>query len=169
VATKSIRNLSPAGQAVLRECEGLRTQMYLDTGGAPTIGVGHLLTPEERHSGALRIAGATVPWRTGLSETQCWALLDQDIARFTETVSESVGVALNAHQFDALVIFAFNVGERAFRGSTLLRLLNTGDYEAVPSQLRRWVRDNGKEVPGLVSRRDKEIALWRGALAACRT
>jgi len=138
--------------------------MYLDSGGAPTMGVGHLLTAEERRSGAIRIAGVAVPWRNGLSEAQCWALLDQDLARFTETVGQSVRVALNPHQFDALVIFAFNVGERAFRESTLLRLLNTGNYDAVPAQLRRWVRDYGKVVPGLVSRREKEIALWSTAL-----
>ena len=157
------RTLSPAGRELLRECEGLRTQMYLDSGGAPTIGVGHLLTPGERRSVTLRIEGATVHWHNGLSEAQCWALLEQDLARFTQTVSKSVHVILQAHQFDALVIFTFNVGERAFLESTLLRLLNTGDYGAVPRQLRRWVRDNGKVVPGLVARREKEIALWSAA------
>jgi lysozyme len=67
---------------------------------------------------------------------------------------------LNQNQFDALVSFAFNVGDGAFRSSTLLRLLNQGQYDQVPAQLRRWNMDNGHVVQGLINRRNKEIALW---------
>lgn len=156
-------HLSPAGRALLRELEGLRTRMYRDSGGAPTIGIGHLLSAEELRTGILRIGDQLVTWRGELSVAQCEALLDQDIRPFADAVRRYVRVPLSAAQFDALVLFAYNVGAQAFRESTLLRLLNAGRYDAVPTQLRRWVRDNGRVVPGLVKRREREIEHWLSA------
>jgi lysozyme len=52
------------------------------------------------------------------------------------------------------------MGDTAFRSSTLLRLLNQGQYDQVPAQLRRWNMDSGHVVQGLVNRRNKEIDLW---------
>jgi lysozyme len=42
----------------------------------------------------------------------------------------------------------------------LLKLLNQGQYDQVPMQLKRWIRDNGHVVQGLINRREKEITLW---------
>lgn len=148
------------GKNLFREWEGLVTHEYPDSGGAPTIGIGHLLTRSERTSGKIVINGAPFDYRDGLTEQQCWDLLDQDLDVAERAVNEAVSAALNQNQFDALVSFAFNVGEGAFRGSTLVKLLNQGQYNEVPAQLRRWVRDNGQIVQGLVNRREKEIALW---------
>jgi len=148
------------GRNLFKEWEGLVTHEYLDSGGAPTIGVGHLLTRSERTSGKIVIRGQAVRYRDGLTEQQCWDLLDQDLAGAERTVNDAVTVPLNQNQFDALVSFTFNVGAGAFRGSTLLKLLNQGKYGEVPGQLRRWVRDNGHIVQGLINRREKEIALW---------
>lgn len=106
------------------------------------------------------IGGLTVVYRKGLTEQQCWDLLDQDLEPAEKSVNEAVTVPLNQNQFDALVSFAFNVGDGAFRSSTLLKLLNQGRYDDVPTQLRRWIRDNGHVVQGLVNRREKEITLW---------
>jgi lysozyme len=75
-----------------------------------------------------------------------------------------VKVTLNNNQFGALVSFVFNVGVAAFASSTLLRLLNKGDYLSVPGQLSRWnkITVNKKKIPsdGLTHRRSAEIALW---------
>lgn len=148
------------GKNLFKEWEGLVTHEYLDSGGAPTIGIGHLLTRSERTSGKIVIGGQSFPYRHGLTEQQCWDLLDQDLENTEQTLNEAIAVSLNQNQFDALVSFAFNVGNGAFRGSTLLKLLNQGKYDEVPGQLRRWVRDNGHVVQGLVNRREKEIVLW---------
>ena len=148
------------GKNLFKEWEGLVTHEYLDSGGAPTIGIGHLLTRSERTSGKIIIQGEAWVYRDGLTEQQCWDLLDQDLDGAERTVNETVAVSLNQNQFDALVSFVFNVGEGAFRGSTLLKLLSQGQYDDVPAQLRRWIRDNGHVVQGLVNRREKEIALW---------
>jgi lysozyme len=148
------------GKNLFKEWEGLVLHEYPDSGGAPTIGIGHLLTRSERISGKIVIGGQALDYRDGLTEQQCWDLLDQDLDVAENAVNAAVTVALNQNQFDALVSFTFNVGEGAFRGSTLLKLLNQGQYSEVPTQLRRWVRDNGQIVQGLVNRREKEITLW---------
>jgi lysozyme len=145
---------------LFKEWEGLVTHEYLDSGGAPTIGIGHLLTRSERTSGKIVIRGQALDYRNGLTEQQCWDLLDQDLDDPERTVNEVVTVPLNQNQFDALVSFTFNVGDGAFRGSTLLKLLNQGQYDQVPMQLKRWIRDNSHVVQGLINRREKEITLW---------
>jgi len=149
-----------SGKKLFQEWEGLELNEYLDSGGAPTIGVGHLMTRSERMSGKIMINGKGVVYRNGLSVQQCWDLLDQDLDFAEASVNSMVNVSLNQNQFDALVSFIFNVGESAFRNSTLLKVLNAGHFDQVPAQLRRWIRDNGKVVKGLVNRREKEIALW---------
>lgn len=148
------------GKNLFKEWEGLVTHEYLDSGGAPTIGIGHLLTRSERTSGKISIGGQALDYRNGITEQQCWDLLDEDLGGTEAMINETVKVSLNQNQFDALVSFAFNVGDGAFRSSTLLRLLNQGQYDQVPAQLRRWNMDNGHVVQGLINRRNKEIALW---------
>lgn len=156
--------MSEKGTKLLAQWEGFETEVYLDVAGLKTIGVGHLLTKDELSSGKIFIGGETVRYGDGLSEQQVYGLLGQDLAKFEQAVEDEVTVPLSANQFDALVSFAFNVGAAAFSGSTLLRLLNQGKYDEVPTQLRRWVRSGGNIVQGLVNRRENEIGLWNGSL-----
>lgn len=151
--------ISQNGINVLIKSEGYREKMYLDSGGEPTIGIGHLLTRSERHSGKIKIGMERVEWKYGLTEAQVYALLDQDLYRYEGAVN-TVIVPLNQNQFDALVNFSFNIGKYAFLNSTLYRILNDGDYDGVPAQMRRWKYDNGKIVQVLVNRREREIKLW---------
>jgi len=146
----------------LAEWEGVRNTVYNDVAELPTIGVGHLLTQDEIDSGKIFIRGQAVVYRQGLSDQQVLDLLAQDLERFEEAVQGAVQVVLNQDQFDALVSFAFNTGVQAFIKSTLLKELNKGHYDEVPTQLRRWVKAGGQTVQGLVNRREKEIKLWNG-------
>ncbi len=70
------------------------------------------------------------------------------------------GRTYTAAQFDALVSFAFNVGQTSFATSTLLKLLNHGDYASVPAQLGRFIFAGGRRLPGLVARRAAEGRLF---------
>lgn len=155
-----------AGKLLFQAWEGLELNEYIDSGGAPTIGVGHLMTRSERMSGKIIIKGKAVVYRNGLTTDQCWDLLDQDLDSAENTVNNAVKIGLNQNQFDALVSFVFNIGETAFRTSTLLKVLNAGNFDQVPTQLRRWIRDNGKVVKGLINRREKEITLWNNLITA---
>jgi lysozyme len=75
-------------------------------------------------------------------------------------VEDAVQVTLNDNQFAALVSFCFNVGEGAFRGSTLLKKLNAGNFDAVPSELARWNKVGKNVSAGLTNRRAAEAGLW---------
>jgi len=134
--------------------EGERLVAYRDTNGTLTIGVGHTgldVTP------GLRITPETSR-----------ALLLRDLAWATNCVSKNVHVALTEPQWIALVSFVFNEGETKFLTSTMLRLLNAGDYASVPVQLARWNKEtvNGalRINDGLTNRRGAEIKLWHQTL-----
>jgi lysozyme len=155
------RRVSKQGKQLFKEWEGLECNVYLDSAGYPTIGIGHLLTRAELSSGKIIIGDQVVGYSDGLTEDQCWELLGQDLWIAENAVNQYVDVPLTQNQFDSLVSFVFNVGVGAFRDSTLLRFLNNLQYDAVPEQLKRWNKSGGKVVQGLVNRREKEINLWR--------
>lgn len=155
-----MRSVDKAYYDHLISIEGWYSVVYLDSGGEPTVGIGHLLTRSERASGKIRIDGIPVAYRHGLTEAQILALSRQDTLDAAATVNRLVKVSLNQNQFNALVSFTFNIGNQGFADSTLLRLLNQGLYQEVPKQMRRWKYDNGEEIPGLINRREKEIKLW---------
>ena len=152
--------ISTSGIAFITEREGSSPTMYLDVAQLPTIGVGHLLTKSELNSGKIVIAGQAVHWRHGLTEHQMAQLLDQDLDRFEQAVNDAVIVPLTQNQFDALVSFAFNIGIGAFKGSTLLRRLNEGNYNQVPRQFKRWKYAGNRVINGLINRRELEAKLW---------
>lgn len=142
--------LGQGGLQLLRNWEGVAgkpvLKAYLDGGGVPTIGYGHT---KGVHIGMTATAA------------QCESWLKNDCAIAVACINECVKVHLTQNQFDALVCFAFNVGNGAFKDSTLLKKLNALDYDGVPAQLSRWNKDNGHVVDGLTNRRNAEIALWR--------
>ena len=82
------------------------------------------------------------------SAVQC----GEDLRYFEAAVNSAVKAPINQNQFDALVSFAFNVGVEAFKGTTLLRLLNRKHYISAAEQFLRWTRGGGKVLPGLVTR-----------------
>ena len=154
--------MSGHGLGLLEKWEGFELNLYKDSAGLPTIGVGHLLTKSELSSGKIVINGVPVQYSGGLTNQQVLDLLSQDVKPAEQAVNNGVKVALNQNQFDALVSFTFNVGNAAFTASTLLKVLNQQQYPEVPTQFLRWVRAGGQVVQGLVNRRQNEISLWNG-------
>jgi lysozyme len=150
---------SDAGLEFLKHQEGVRKDMYRDSIGLPTIGVGHKLTKDELSSGRLAVDGEWVPWYDGLTDLQVTALLRQDVT-LVEAGLNADAVALSQHQFDALVSFVFNVGIGAYARSTLHKRLLHGALEAVPEQLYRWTYAGGMVSPGLRKRRQAEADYW---------
>lgn len=139
------RPLNGEGLRLLKQFEGCKLTSYKDVGGVWTIGYGHTKTAR--------------PDMT-ITQEQADSLLKEEVAVFADAVEKAVKVPLTDNQFAALVVFTYNVGQGAFRQSTLLRKLNEGDYSAVPPQLMRWNKVQGKEVRGLTNRRAAEVKLW---------
>jgi len=143
--------LSAAGLELIKRSEGFRGHLYIDVAGFPTIGYGHRVTPLESFSG-------------GIGEAQAAAMLAGDVLEAERVVGRLVRVALTQGQFDALVDFCFNLGAGRLAGSSLLRDLNAGQYEAAAEQLLSWDHAGGAMNAGLKARREAEFQLWnRGA------
>jgi lysozyme len=85
---------------------------------------------------------------------------------YEDAIERLVKVPLTQNQFDALTSFVYNCGVGALQSSTLLKVLNQGKYEQVPSQLMRWVNAGGKRYEGLVRRRAAEGALFAEPMPA---
>ncbi len=152
---KKPAKLSKKGAAFIAKHEGTILHLYNDPTGHCTIGVGHLV-----HKG--RCNGREPrSWLNGLSLREAVSLLRKDADRFAKAVRRAVGVPLNQQEFDALVCWAFNVGEDAMRKSTLIRKLNKGDRHEVPHELARWNKGKGRVLSGLTRRRAAEARLFK--------
>jgi len=78
------------------------------------------------------------------------------------TQEEADNILLNQHQFDALVSWTFNLGGANLNASTMLKVINKGEYEDVPAQIKRWNKAGGKVLQGLIRRREAEALLFEG-------
>lgn len=123
--------LSDKGATTLILREGNRRKAYKDTKGIWTIGVGDT---DMNNDGVLDVKPNTT-----ITDEQSLANFKEDVKWAEDAVNTLVTVPLTANQFDALVSFVFNVGASAFKRSTMLKLLNTGDYEGAAKQFDRWV------------------------------
>lgn len=134
-------NISPEGLAIIKRFEGCRLVAYRDSVGILTIGY-----------------GSTRAVREGMTITQQEAdlRLVDDVRNAEVCVNGCVTVPMTQGEFDALVSFAFNLGCRALKNSTLLKKLNDSDYDGARAEFAKWCHAGGKELPGLVARRSAE-------------
>jgi lysozyme len=93
-----------------------------------------------------------------LTDQQVEDLLKSDLKWCSEAVESSVKVPLTQPQFDALYSLCFNIGETAFRKSTVVRKLNENDLKGAADAILMW---NKPAV--LQKRRERERALFLGA------
>lgn len=80
----------------------------------------------------------------------------RDVQNFEGAIKQCVRVPLAQGEYDAFVSLAYNIGADAFCKSTLVRLLNAGDYAGACQQILRWDRFKGERVRGLTLRRERE-------------
>ena len=142
------KHINGEGFKLLTTFEGCELTAYDDGGGVWTIGYGH--------TGDDVFPGLTI------SQTQAEELLRIDLEKFESFVEDAVEVQLNDNQFSALVCFCFNVGPGGFGDSTLLKLLNQGNYQRAANQFPVWNKVNGQPWLGLTRRRLAKLALFLG-------
>lgn len=112
------------------------------------------------------LTGHDIRKGTVWTREQCDQRFAEMLAEFGEQVSRILcGAATTQCQFDAMVSFAYNVGAGNFGASTLLKRHEAGDYEGAAEQFARWTKGGGRVLPGLVTRRAAEAALYRGEAA----
>ena len=157
-------NLSDEGYRLIRSFEGYHTRLkdgsctaYLCPAGVATIGF-----------------GCTEGIKLGMVWTaeEAEAALHREIAKFEAAVSRLVTVSINQNEFDAMVSLAYNIGIGGgrnpktgkiipgFKTSTVLKRLNKGDRVGASKAFELWDKGGGRVLPGLVSRRKREAALF---------
>jgi len=152
--------LDEEGLAFIANFEEFRARAYHDVGGLLTIGHRHLLTKSELASGKIKIGEDEVEWKKDLAPIQALKLLLQDAADSERRVKQLVKPEITQSQYNALTSWVYNVGGAAANGSTLLAELNKNNFNAVPTELQRWVKIGGKPIEGLSSRRKAEAQLF---------
>ena len=135
--------LAIAGTLII-SAEGYSTHAHPDPVGNTEICYGH--------KGNLRIA----------SDATCLHLLKKDTDHANAVIDKYVTVPLTQDQRAALVDFIYNIGERRFASSTLLKMLNKGDYKGASGQFGRWIYADGKRLNGLIHRRQIEEKVFNG-------
>jgi lysozyme len=139
--------LSANGLSRLKKLESFSSKAYPDHKGY-SIGYGHLIR-----------AGDGLDRSSVISESRGAALLASDVSDAENAVIEAIDVPLSQNQFDALVIFCYNVGVSAFTHSTLARKINAEDPTA-SNEFDRWIYASGEVNSALVDRRNVEQSLF---------
>lgn len=156
------------GIAILKLLEGAvicggKHVIYDDQTGEPvppklplprgaTIGYGHLIQTGE-------------DFFHGIDEARATELLRADIAMAERAVQKNIIVPLTQNQYDALVIFAYNIGAANFAKSTVVKYINnpnhhSATYPTLESAWRAWNKSNGRVMTGLNKRRSQEWILF---------
>ena len=131
--------------------EGYSSTPYFCSAMVPTIGYGTTRYPN----------GVKVKINDpSCTKDQAEIWLAHEVSRSTKVVINHSKYWLNNNQLAALVSFVYNVGAGAFRASTLLKRLNSGDWDDIPNQFSRWKFAGGRVVEGLVTRRLIESNMW---------
>lgn len=86
-------------------------------------------------------------------------LLLNDADDAAKAVKRCAPVPMYQHEFDAYTSLTYNIGERAFCGSTVARRLVSGDYAGACAAILMWDRFKGKPLRGLTKRRQAEYQL----------
>ena len=138
---------SNEGISLIQKFEGCELEAYQCSAGVWTIGYGHTKDVVE---------GMTI------TKEQAEQMLVDELHEYENYINEYVTVALSQNQFDALVSWVYNLGPANLKVSTMLKVLNKGQYEEVPAQMKRWNKAGGKVLEGLIRRREAEACLFKG-------
>ena len=133
------------GLELIKHFEGCELEAYKCPGGVWTIGYGHIKGVQEGMK---------------ITEMQAEEMLQSELIEYEGYINDLVEVELNQNQFDAMVSWVYNLGGGNLRASTLLKVLNAGNYAGVPEQMLRWNKAGGKVLEGLTRRRQAEADLF---------
>jgi GH24 family phage-related lysozyme (muramidase) len=140
------RPIGSAGLALIKKFEGCRLEAYQDVARIWTIGYGHT-------------SGVTAGMN--ITEVQAEEYLKEDCQRFADAV-DGLGRDFNDNQRDALISFAFNLGENNLKKVTV----NNRSCEDIAQAMPLYCSACGEKLQGLVDRRNAEVKLFNTPCAS---
>jgi len=138
--------ISEDGLELIKKFEGCETSAYQDSVGVWTIGFGHTKGVEEGQTCSIEDAES---------------MLADEMDEYEGYINNMVKVDLQQHEFDALVAWVYNLGPTNLGESTMLKVLNGGQFDRVPDEMNRWTRAGGEILEGLVRRRQAESLMFQ--------
>lgn len=144
--------ISNNGISLIKQFEGLSLKPYLDAINVPTIGYGSTYYRDNK-----KVTMNDKPITEDEANSLLAYIANKDFGSF---INKVVKVELNQNQFDALVSFAYNLGNGNLQNSTLLKKLNSGDFIGASNEFIKWNKAGGKELAGLTKRREREKKLF---------
>jgi lysozyme len=155
---------------MLKHHEGVRYKPYQCPAKLWTIGVGHVMYPEQaRIPSTPEGMAQRKAWPLKPEDNRTWSkeevdrILAKDVERFERGVLRFLPIKLSQNEFDAILSFAFNLGLGTLQRSTLRQALIRGDKRAAMQSLRKYNKAGGKVLKGLDTRRKDEEALFMRA------
>lgn len=137
-----MRKINKNGLNLIKKYEGCRLTSYICPSGILTIGYGH--------------TGKDVKPNQTITKKKAINLLKKDLARFERHVqSYNYIYEWTENEFSALVSFAFNIGN-----IDQLTAYGKRTRSQIRSAMLKYVKANGKTLPGLVKRRKAELKLF---------
>jgi lysozyme len=116
---------SNEGEEMLMSEEGFVDKPTPDLAGHLTIGYGHKIKPGEKFG--------TITKGTGI------LILKEDVKPFEAVLNNYITVKLSQNQFDALIIFMFNIGDTGFLNSTVYKNVKEGKFEEAEIPWAKWI------------------------------
>lgn len=140
------RAINQAGLDVIKSFEGCRYKAYRCPAGVWTCGYGS--------------TGPDVGPDTQWSPEQAQARLSSDLHKFEAGVLKLLSAETSDNEFSAMVCLAYNIGLGSFGKSSVLKLHNQKDRKGAGDSFLKWTKAGGRELPGLVRRREAERSLY---------
>ena len=148
--TVEIQHLDKKGLDFIGNEEGCILKPYLDSVGVPTIGYGNTY-----YENGVRVKMSDPP----ISKDRALSLFLNILSFYEKAVWSNTRDDINQSQFDALVSLTYNIGVSAFKGSTVLKLVNNNPADPkITGAFKMWKNAGGK--PILLSRRIREAKLY---------
>lgn len=131
--------------------EGLYLKPYLCPAGVATIGVGATV-----YENGVRVQLTDPP----ISKDRALELLDWmlETAYFPAVIKLCANID-DGRKAGAITDFAFNLGIKALKNSTLRKKILANDWEGAKKEILKWNKGGGKVLPGLTKRRIAESRL----------
>jgi lysozyme len=144
--------LNNAGYLLICKFEGLSLIPYLCSAKVPTIGYGNCYYPN----------GKKITMQDkAITKPEAFEMFKIIADKFALKVNELIKSNVNQNQFNACVSLSYNIGQKSFAKSTLLKKVNFNPEDlTIKNEFLKWNKAGGKEIKGLTNRREIESQLY---------